>query len=444
MRLRAQVRRAVASRLGKDVLLTFAAQLFVMLSVFVVNKLVSVGLGVEGFSSYSLIRKNSALFASLFALGLTEALTHFYAYQQGRRSSDEVLGALFREAIRLLLYSMLFFLLLFVVLRSPLSATLFDSESAWRELGLVYLFAVGSCVYQLLCSYYLGLGDFKRAGLVQVGINSVYLLVAVFFSGSVQLLFVLWSVLSLVPLVIVILVELHRYPSIRRATAKRLRRVERRRLLFYGSTRMGSNLVLYGMDVLPLVIILHRYGERSVSLFSVSITVLLMVTPIFAFTSSLFLQRVSMMRAAGSYRAISRLIRWASIPFVAIAVVGGVFLYFFSEEVIKVLYTEEFLDAGALIAITAVALLPKAFFYLLKSPLDGLSERPYMLGVLSVSLLFYALLLWRSESLQSCAWAYVWTKVVMMVLTVAVWYVLLSRRLRGEYEGVKDDYGRCG
>lgn len=435
MQLRELLGRVAASRLGKDVLLTFSAQLFMMLSVFAVTKLVSRGQTVEGFSDYSLIRKNAALFTSLFALGLTEALTHFYAYQQGRRSTAMVQGVLFGESIRLLLCSMLFFLVLFVVFRIPLSFAIFDSDAAWRELGLIYLFAVSLCVFQLLLSYYLGLGDFKKAAWVQVGVNGVFLAGAYFFSGNVALLFILWSLLTLVPLMMIMLAELRSYPRCAGKEMRRLRKLLRKRLLFYGTTRMGSNLVIYGMDVLPLVMILHKLGPRSVSLFSVSISVLQMVVSLFSFTSSIFLQRVSLLRAAGDYSAIDKLLRWAVVPFVSIALAGGVFLYFFSDFVIWLLYTNDFLEASPLIAITSFALLPKAFFFLLKSPIDAFSDKPYMLGVLSVSLLLYAVLLWRSTSLEGSAWAYVWANVAMMVMAILTWRILLAKKLRGQRSG---------
>ncbi len=425
-----KLRSLLGSRLSKDLLYTFSAQLFVMLSVFAVNKLVSMGQTVESFSEYSLIRKNSVLFASLFSLGLGESLVHFYAYQQGRRSGRLVLGVLFRESIRLMLCSFLLFFSLFVALRAPLSTMLFDDVEAWQQLGLVYLFAIGTCVYSLANSYYLGVGDFKKASLVQVGVNSIYLVVAVFFSDSVAMLFTLWSVITIAPLAAIIVLALRRYPKCTEARMTNLKGLMRKRMLFYGTTRMGSNLVIYGMDVLPLVMILHMYGQRDVSLFSVAITVLLMITPLFSFTSSLFLQRVSLMRAAGNYSSIARLIRWASIPFISIALAGGLFLYCFSDWVIRLLYTQEFLGATSLVAITSLALLPKAFFLLLRSPIDAFSDRPYVLGILLVSLLFYAVLLWQSSSLEGCAWAYVWENVAMMVLTIVTWRMLLLRRMR--------------
>lgn len=419
----------LGSQLSRDLLYTFLAQLFVMLSVFAVNKLVSMGQTVEGFSDYSIIRKGAALCSSLFALGLTEALTHFYAYQKGRRGSPEVLGVLYREAIRLLLYSTVFFFITFVFLRRQLSGVFFNNEEAWRQLWLVYVFAVGLCFYQLVCSYFLGKGDFKRAAWVQVGVNSVYLVVAVLFSNNIQSLFVLWSVLTLVPLVLIVALLFRFYPKYVGSVKKRLERMTQRRLLYYGTTRMGSNLVLYGMDALPLVIILHLFGKRSVSFFSVSITVLLMITPFFAFTTNLFLQRVSLMRAAGNYIGIAKIVRWAAIPYAVIALIGWAFLYFFSEEVIRLLYTEEFLEAKPLVAITSLALVPKAFFFLLKSPVDALSDKPYVFCIMLLSFLIYAVMLWQSTSIEGCAWAYVWTSVIMMVLTVAVWRVLLLRRL---------------
>lgn len=422
------LRELLGSQLSKDLLYTFSAQMFVMLSVFVVNKLVSMGQSVEGFADYSIIRKSATLCSSLFALGITEALTHYYAYQKGRRSVSEVLGTLYKEAVRVLLYSAMFFLIIFVFLRRQLSEVLFDSEGAWRQLGLVYVFAVGICFYQFVCSYYLGRGDFKRASLVQVGVNSIYLIVAVLFSQNAQLLFVLWSGLTLAPLIVIIVLRFRFYPKYATGVERRVEGIMRRRLLYYGITRMGSGLVLYGMDVLPLVIVLHQFGQRYVSFFSASITVLLTIIPLFAFTTNLFLQRVSLMRATGNFRAIARIVRMAAIPFAAIALFGWGVLYFFSDEAIRLLYTKEFLEAKSLISITSLALIPKAFFFLLKSPVDALSDKPYVFLVMLVSCLMYAVMLWQTASIEGCAWAYVWTNVIMMVLLVAVWRVLLLRR----------------
>lgn len=418
-------------QITKDLIYTFSAQVFGMLSVFAVNKLVSLGLTVESFSDYSLIRKNAALFASLFAFGLNEALTRYYAFRHGRHGRPEIFGSLLREAMRLLSASTLFFLLLFALLHVPLSEALFDDANAWCRLGLVYLFATGSCFYNLLLCYYLGLGDFKRAAIVQIGVNSMYLVVAAVFSHNIVMLFTLWSFFLIVPLIIMLLVELRKYPTNLGNRAKLIRRSVHKRLLFYGTTRMGSNLSMYAMDVLPLWIILRRFGQREVSLFTVSITVLLMVTQLFSFMSNIFLQRVSLLRASGNYHAISRLVRWAMVPFILIALVGGGLLYIFSDFIIWLLYTKEFLDATSLITITSIALVPKAIFILLKSPIDAFSSRPYILGIMVLSLILYVVLLLNCANLHAFAWAYVWINVVMMALSVIVWRMLLSHHLKG-------------
>ncbi len=88
----------------------------------------------------------------------------------------------------------------------------------------------------------------------------------------------------------------------------------------------------------------------SAQLFSVSITVLQRVMLLFSSPLGMFLQRESLLRAAGDYSAINKLLRWAMVPFVLIALAGGVFLYFFSDFVIWLLYTIAILTWRILLA----------------------------------------------------------------------------------------------
>ena len=94
----------------------------------------------------------------------------------------------------------------------------------------------------------------------------------------------------------------------------------------------------------------HRLGSRAVSLFSVSITVLQMMMSLFSSSLGMHLQRESLLRAAGDYSAINKLLRRAMVPFVLIALAGRVFLYFFSDFVIWLLYTIAILTWRILLA----------------------------------------------------------------------------------------------
>jgi hypothetical protein len=65
------------SGLGKDILFTLASQIAIMVLMLVVNKILSVKLGVEGYGQYSIIKKNTQVVSFVMLCGIGIALPRY-------------------------------------------------------------------------------------------------------------------------------------------------------------------------------------------------------------------------------------------------------------------------------------------------------------------------------------------------------------------------------
>ena len=66
--------RLLASDFGRDAVLTFSCQIVVMLSMLLLNKILSNQLSVEGFGQYNIIRRSSAVLSFVMLGGMGIAI----------------------------------------------------------------------------------------------------------------------------------------------------------------------------------------------------------------------------------------------------------------------------------------------------------------------------------------------------------------------------------
>lgn len=413
------------SQLSKDILYVFLGQIAIMLSVFGINKIVSYYMGVESFAVYNLIKRAGGLLACVVSGGLTIALPRYLARHTSSSTFDRAIASSLTEAsiLIVLIYGLIVTTICFLF-PSQFNYLFFQSnEINYSLILVVVVFALGQAYSNLLFSYYQGIGNFKKYNIAQFICSSLCLIFAYIFRSNLYT-FVLTSYLALLIIGLCPMLYLKGRNSKKGTSDNRIKRIDtivRSKLLKYGTPRLLHDLMLFAQDVIPLIIILHRFDIHIVGLYSAGLSIPLTISPMFAFTGGVFLQRVSLLVKQNDWKAINKMINIALIIFTAIAIVGTLILILTKEFIVTLMFSSEFNEVIPLVPYFALSLLPRAIYLLYRNPLDAVSERPYNLYITTLRTALLILFLFWGKSTIDCAKAYLYSSIVMAILPLIIW-----------------------
>lgn len=430
--IRDSYKRVRNSQLGKDVFYVFIAQVMIMVSVFCINKIIGVFIGVAGFGLFSLIKRAGGVLCCVQKGGITIALPRYLA-----RFSKSPFSSLFYKNL-LYTSSMImggftvFTILLYVSFPATFNRLLFQEYPVERILiWATFLFSFGQAASNLVYSYYQGIGLFKQYNKVQI-ISSLICLsfTFVFRQGITDLIIGSYTALSIFAIIMLIieLKKLRKVPLHRCLLKKSLFS-----LLPYGISRMGHELVSLLRDVLPLSIILYRFNMESVGLYSAALSVPLAISPLFAFTGGIFLQRISTLYKVRDIVSIKRLLNSALCLFLVVALLGTTFLILLRRPLMHLFYSSTFDGAIELSVFFSLSLIPRAIYLLYQNPLDAISAKPYNLIVVTLSTILLLALLSFATTLNQCAIAYLISSIITALLTLLFWHLHIKKTYFGKH-----------
>lgn len=426
--IRDSYKRVRSSQLGKDVFYVFMAQVVIMVSVFCINKIIGVFIGVAGFGLFSLIKRAGGVLSAVQKGGVTIALPRYLA-----RFDKSMHRLVFHK--HLLITSLLIVggytsltILLYILFPSTFNQLLFQQDTLAEYLILAtFIFSFGEVISSLVYSFFQGKGDFKQYNIIRITGNSLCLFFSFIFRHSVVAL-VIGSYTALAIFSIsVILVELKKLEKI--PIERRLLKKSITTIFSYGSTRMGYELVSLLRNFLPLSIILYRFDMDSVGLYSAALSITLTIIPIFGFTGGVFLQRVSSLYKERKIHAIRKVMNRVLLLFIVIAVLGTLFLIALRQPLMHLFYSRAFDGAVEMSIFFSLSLVPRAVYLLYQNPLDAISIKPYNLIIVVLSTIILLALLFFATTLTQCALAYLVSSIVMAVLSLVFWHLQIKKSL---------------
>lgn len=382
-------------------------------------------MGVESFAVYNLIKRAGGLLACVVSGGLTIALPRYLARHASSSTYDQAIASSLTEASILIvsIYGLIVTAVCFLF-PSQFNYIFFQSnEINYSLILVVVVFALGQAYSNLLFSYYQGIGNFKKYNIAQFICSSLCLIFAYIFRSNLYT-FVLTSYLALLIIGLCPMLYLKGRNSKKVTSNNRIKRINtivRSKLLKYGTPRLLHDLMLFAQDVIPLIIILHRFDIHIVGLYSAGLSIPLTISPLFAFTGGVFLQRVSLLVKQNDWKAINKMINIALIIFTAIAIVGTLILILTKEFIVTLMFSSDFNEVIPLVPYFALSLLPRAIYLLYRNPLDAVSERPYNLYITTLRTALLILFLFWGKSTIDCAKAYLYSSIVMAILPLIIW-----------------------
>lgn len=426
--IRDSYKRVLNSQLGKDVFYVFIAQVVIMVSVFCINKIIGVFIGVAGFGLFSLIKRAGGALSAVQKGGITIALPRYMA-----RFNKSTHKLIFHK--NLLITSLfivggytLFTVLLYTLFPDTFNQLLFQQDTLASSLILAtFIFSFGEVVSNLIYSFFQGMGNFKQYNIVRITGNLLCLIFSFIFRYSVVTLVIgSYTALAIFSTSVVLLElkKLEKTPIERRLLKRSITT-----MFSYGSTRMGHELISLLRDVLPLSIILYRFDMDAVGLYSAALSIPLTISPVFVFTGGIFLQRVSSLYKERKLHAIKKVMNRVLLLFIVIAVLGTLFLIALRQPLIHLFYSSAFDEAVEMSIFFSLSLVPRAVYLLYQNPLDAISAKPYnLIAVISSTIVLLALLFFAA-TLTQCALAYLVSSIIMAIFSLIFWQLQIKKSL---------------
>lgn len=416
--------------LTKDFIITVLGQVIVVVISFLVNKILSNYVSTDEFGIYNIAKRFTDVLTYIILLAMGIAIPKYLADYKSRNDNAGV--HIYWVASLILVFAATIVAgIVVIAARVPLMKLNFGKdnyEAGFEKYAIASLvYAFGSALATLISSYCRGVGFFYRYNFIQIAVQIMFFVVVIICSSNAYLILL---VTGLVYLTADAAVLIYYFVKHRKLTAqyKSIKNYLKpiRELAVYGIPRVPGEFVLFAYNLVPLVIISNKFGLTQSAFFSASMSVNSTITSAFGFIGIILLPAVSSAIATREFDKVDKNITFLAFLYLIVSGLGIVFIFFCGKWLTLLLFSEEYIPAVSLLAITSIAILPRSFFLLLRNPIDAASKIPYNTINLCISFAVTCVGMILVNSIKMCAWVYVIGYTVLAVTSLVTW--LFCRR----------------
>lgn len=416
------------SRLGHDILWTFSGQLVIMLVLLGINKVLSNILTVDDFGRYNIIRRSTSVMSFVLLGGLGISMPRYLSMSVSKSHYRETQGWITASWLYLLLISLVFSFC-YILLYNHLAILVVGSTNVYTYI-LCLCYAMTMALNSYIYAYYRGIGKFKQFNLSQI-IVQVLLLVPL-LCGLEKMFYIIsiWTVTNFLFIVFVLLKENHCYRVIRKhfKSDREILNCSFKELFIYSFPRLIGDFFLFAYSAFPVLYIGYKIGYENASFYSVGVSLVAMVTPVFSILGMILLPTVSAMIADHQRRRAQDLVVKLSVLYIAISLFFTLILYLGMENLIKIFFAKKYLEAASIGKIISLSLLPQSLYLLYRNPNDAASVFPYNTLILAISFGILVGGFAYFDNLIQYAWVYFAVAVIQCVLSVLAWNFQINKR----------------
>lgn len=413
----------------KDTALTALAQVAVMVLALVVNKLMSAYLAPEGFTIFTIANKAAGVIAFVMLFGLGIALPRYIAKIRTADDRQKEANFLYASAMILLAISGLIALVL-ALFGDAIAYVIFSDQRHADLVWPMFAFAFGIAASTFLHAYLRGADKFKQYSITQIALSLVSVVIVVLFGANVAGQFVSRGVvMSVLAFLVLAAVVFGAYKKVKPIAAQMKKYTKE--ILLYCAPRVPGEFILFAYTVAPLVVINTKFGPTVSAAFAIAITLNLAVAPLFQFVGTVLLPYVSKNFTKGNSEDISRKVSKLRAIYVAIGLLSTLFVLFFTNFVIRTLFTSDYEIYADTVRIVYLSVLPYAIYLLLRNPIDAASVFPFNTINLAISFSVLMVIVTVSENLLISSIAFPLSYSLLALLTEYTW--------RRQMKTIKDD-----
>ncbi len=425
------VRQRLKSKMAGDVIWTFAAQVLVLLSAFVLNKILSVRLDVDTFGEYNLVKRSVTVISFVMLAGTGIAVPRYMALYIGK---NDIL-----RAKAFVIASILLTIIAITVV--CIAAAVFNTQLAalvaGRDDSILYATAV---IYSIVLTassfmyvYFRGKNSFKLYAISNTVVQLMLPVTALIIPQiSTLSIFVWWTIATACLVLIFVGYEyLKGGMQCKEHVTRDLLKQEFKISAKYSFPRLWGDFFLFAFQAFPLIFISKYYDYTSVSYYSVGITIITLATAFYSFLGLVLLPYVSECLAKGKIYDAIRKVNFFTVIYVATSLLVMGWFYFLMDFMIRLFFTSEYLPAADLARIMILSVLPQALYLLYRNPIDAVSVFPFNTIILGVTFGALVGVFYTVQSFEGLAWGYVAVAWLQGALAWGVWN-WLKRKQKGK------------
>lgn len=410
------------SKMSKDVIWTFTIQMAIMLCAFAVTKILSNRLSVDDFGQYNLIKRSIQVLSFVMLAGVGIALPRYIPLYKKGNEPKSIVPLLIATLIYILGITLLICIICGILNKEMQSIILGEyGNNSLFIIAIAYAFALAMA--QFTFAYYRGTGNFKWYNGTQLTVQTAIILPLILFPFlTTKIVFTAWLIIT----AILVTIYLGREFAIKRMPHVTLTEVksELNTVIRYSSGRLVADFFLFSLSAFPLIYISNSLGLQPTAYFSVGITFVTMVTPLYSFMGIILLPYVSESLANKDLQRANIFINKLTLAYLLSAIAIVAFIYVFINFLTSFFFSESYLMTSDLSRIMILSVLPQAIYLLYRNPIDAISVIPYNTIILGISLIAMILAFSHFSSLVQLAWSYVAVSLLQGVLSWITWHII--------------------
>mgnify|MGYP003456882242 CR=1 FL=1 len=421
------IRQKLKTGLGKDILWTLLGQIAVMLVLLIVNKVLSNNLSIKDFGIYNIIKRSTSVLSFVLLGGMGITIPRYLSVSISKHKISETqlvlrvswaylfMVCMITSAIYLLLYSRL------------TEYVIGDDNLVFYILCLLYAITIAISSY--FFAYYRGIGNFKMFNIVQIIFQVLMVVPLLLPMKTLVTIIYEWTILNTIFIVSLSAIEYKKYKNIIKQITFRFSCFKKTflELTGYSLPRLIGDFFLFAYSAFPVIYVGARLGYEETSYYSIGVSLVTMVTPVFSFLGVILLPHVAKKISNNKVSEANRLVIKLSIVYTVVAIFFTTIMYLGMECMISVFFADKYVAALPIAKIIAISLLPQAIYLLYRNPNDAASVFPYNTIILAISFCVMVVGFMMSSSLMHFAYIYLFTSIIQCVSSVCVWKFIIHK-----------------
>ena len=423
------IRNRLNTGMKRDVVWTFSIQILIMLCSFAINKLLASRLSIDDFGQYNVIKRSVQVLSFVMLAGVGIALPRYIPlYRNGTPP---------RRIAPLLMASMIYIIGVSVVVLTVCLA--FSSQMQEIVIGqsenmsllmvaLAYAFMLALAQYAF--AYYRGIGHFKWFNGSQLAMQLAIIVPLILLPVlTVSNVFVSWFIITTLLVAYYLGRELRQKRSQLSQFSFSPSRLTPHlvTIVKYSSGRLVADFFQFSLAAFPLIYISNVMGLQDTAYFSIGITFVTMITPLFSFMGIILLPYVSKAIARHEMNSANRLIQRLLLIYVGSALFFIAVLYIFTGFLTTLLFSSSYVVTADLTRIMVLSILPQAAYMLYRNTIDAVSVIPYNAIILGICILAMVISFMLSNTLTQFAWAYLGVSLLQGLLSLITWQAIKKK-----------------
>ncbi len=349
----------------KDVIITFAAQFFILITGILVYKFAAVFFGKTGFAEYALCRRTMVLILPAILLSLDVGISRYIAFsgsdpRVGKEDSYSIAGAV------VLFFTMLVVFAALNLFSGKFAFIFFGKEEYANLIFPLSMMLAGIVLHTACYAHFRGNLQMFRANVLQI-INLAVVPVAAFYlSESVAGVITMLGVMSLS------ISSLVFFSIIKGLKPEKKRIVPcAKELLSYGAQRIPGDFGMAVLLTLPATITAHIAGINEAGDVAFGISILNMSGAVFAPIGLVLLPRISRLLAEGDMEKINHYTVKILKLTLVLSLAGVLIFELFADELIHLYLGKNFTNTAFVARIIMAGAVAYAVYVSMRSIIDA-------------------------------------------------------------------------